>query len=59
MILPPKPIHPEGEQKQIQKRSKDNQIGIDTFDGKVKDWWGIEDDLGFMLKLGMELQIKE
>lgn len=42
MILPPKPIHPEGEQKQIQKRSKDNQIGVDTFDGKVFVEWDPE-----------------
>jgi predicted ester cyclase len=28
-------------------------------DGQVKDWWVIEDNLGFMLQLGMELQLKE
>jgi len=25
-------------------------------DGQVKDWWGIEDNLGMMQQLGMELQ---
>ena len=28
-------------------------------DGQVKDWWGIEDNLGKMQQLGMELQMKE
>jgi len=25
-------------------------------DGQVKDWWGIEDNLGMMVQLGMELK---
>lgn len=28
-------------------------------DGKVKDWWAIEDYLGFYQQLGMELKMKE
>jgi len=24
--------------------------------GKIKEWWAIEDDLGLMLQLGMELK---
>jgi len=32
---------------------------ITIVDGQVKDWWGIEDNLGMMQQLGMELQMKE
>lgn len=28
-------------------------------DGHVKDWWGIEDNLGMMIQLGMELKPAE
>jgi len=32
---------------------------ITIVDGQVKDWWGIEDNLGMMQQLGMELKMKE
>ena len=32
---------------------------ITIVDGQVKDWWGIEDNLGMMTQLGFELQMKE
>ena len=28
-------------------------------DGKVKEWWALEDNLGLMRQLGMELKPKE
>jgi predicted ester cyclase len=28
-------------------------------DGKVKEWWALEDNLGLMTQLGMELKPKE
>ncbi len=28
-------------------------------DGKIREWWGMEEELGFMLQLGMELKRKK
>ena len=42
------------------KRISNPAMSIMTIvDGKVKDWWVIEDNLGFMQQLGMELQMKD
>ena len=42
------------------KRITNPAMSIMTIvDGKVKDWWVIEDNLGFMQQLGMELQMKD
>ncbi len=32
---------------------------VTIVNGKVKEWWAIEDDLGLMLQLGMELKPKK
>jgi predicted ester cyclase len=29
---------------------------LTIINGKIKEWWGLEDDLGMMLQLGMELK---
>jgi predicted ester cyclase len=31
---------------------------VTIVNGKIKEWWAIEDDLGLMLQLGMELKPK-
>lgn len=31
---------------------------LTIIEGKVKDWWVMEDELGFMLQFGMELKPK-
>jgi len=42
------------------KRIGQGSMSIMTIvDGKVNEWWVIEDMLGFMQQLGMELKIKE
>jgi steroid delta-isomerase-like uncharacterized protein len=36
------------------------QISVmQVVEGKVKEWWIVEDNLGFMMQLGMELKPKE
>jgi|WetSurMetagenome_2_1015567.scaffolds.fasta_scaffold111281_1 predicted ester cyclase len=32
---------------------------VTIVNGKIKEWWGLEDDLGLMLQLGMVLKPKE
>ena len=32
---------------------------VTIVDGKIKEWWGLEDDLGLMLQLGMVLKPNE
>jgi len=32
---------------------------LTIINGKIKEWWGLEDDLGMMLQLGMELKPAE
>jgi len=29
---------------------------LKIINGKIKEWWGLEDDFGMMLQLGMELK---
>jgi steroid delta-isomerase-like uncharacterized protein len=37
-----------------------SEVHVITFvNGKVKDWWAVEDNLGFMMQLGMELKPTE
>lgn len=41
-------------------RIKDYQMGLlKVVDGKIREWWIVEDNLGFMMQLGMELRPKE
>ena len=39
MVLPPKPIHPEGESKELSKPLSSATIEVDTFDGKIHVEW--------------------
>jgi len=39
------------------KKLTQSAVHIITFiNGKVKEWWAVEDNLGFMMQLGMELK---
>lgn len=39
------------------KKLSQSAVHVITFvNGKVKEWWAVEDNLGFMMQLGMELK---
>jgi steroid delta-isomerase-like uncharacterized protein len=39
------------------KKLTQSAVHLITFvDGKVKEWWAVEDNLGFMMQLGLELK---
>ena len=39
MVLPPKPIHPKSEPKELSKRVAPTTLEVDTFEGKVHVEW--------------------
>ncbi len=39
MILPPKPIHPKGEQTELSQQMQPTSIDVDTFEGKIQVEW--------------------
>ena len=39
MILPPKPIHPKGEQTELSQQGQPTSIDVDTFEGKIQVEW--------------------
>ena len=41
------------------KVTKSAMHELTIVNGKIKEWWGIEDDLGLMIQLGMVLKSKE
>ena len=41
------------------KVTKSAMHEVTIVNGKIKEWWAIEDDLGLMLQLGMELKPKD
>ena len=39
MLLPPEPIHPKGEPKELSKQVAPTTLEVDTFEGKVHVEW--------------------